>query len=250
MIAIRTDSDLAAMRASGRVAAQVRDAVAAKVSPGVTTLELSDYAAELIKNLGGESAFLGYRGYPGVICVSVNETVVHGIPDQRRIALGDIVSIDVGVRVNGFIGDTATTVMVGVTAPEVVRLVAATERALEAGIRMARAGRRLSDVSHAIESEAVQSGFSVVREFVGHGVGREMHEEPQIPNFGAPGRGPVLRAGMTLAIEPMVNMGAAAVTVLADGWTVVTKDRKPSAHCEHTIAVRDGAAEVLTGKIG
>lgn len=246
MIAIRNSRDLEAMRESCRFAARVRDAVAAKITPGATTLELSEYAGELILAGGGVSAFLGYRGFPAVICASVNEAVVHGIPDRRRIALGDIVSIDVGVRYKGFIGDTATTVMVGVTDRDVVRLVSTTQRALEAGIAQACAGRRLSDVSHAIEAQVVAEGFSVVREFVGHGVGTEMHEEPQIPNFGAPGRGPVLRAGMTLALEPMVNMGKADVSVLADGWTVVTKDRKASAHFEHTIAVRDGAAEVLT----
>lgn len=246
MIAIRSAADLQSMRESGRLAARVRDAVAAKVSPGVTTLELSEYAGELIREYGGESAFLGYHGYPGLICTSVNETVVHGIPDKRRIAIGDIVSIDVGVRYGGFIGDTATTVMVGVTDPEIVRMVNTTRKALEAGIAAAKAGQRVSDISHAIECEAVGAGFTVVREFVGHGVGQQMHEDPQVPNFGAPGRGPLLKAGMTLALEPMVNLGGPEVTVLKDGWTVVTKDRRPSAHFEHTVAIRDGVAEVLT----
>lgn len=234
------------MRASGKIAARVRDEVAARLQPGVTTLELSEFAGELMKRLGAESAFLGYHGYPGIICASVNEAVVHGIPDRRPIEIGDIVSIDVGVRHRGFIGDTATTVMVGVSDPDVMRLVAATKQALAAGIGAARAGNRVSDISHAIESVAAQAGFGVVRDFVGHGVGQSMHEEPQVPNFGPPGRGPLLKAGMTIAIEPMLNMGTAAVNVLDDGWTVVTQDRKPAAHFEHTVAIRDGEAEILT----
>lgn len=246
MIAIRKDDELEAMRMSGRMAGEVRQKVSSKVRPGVTTLELSEYAAELIHGLGGESAFLGYQGFPGVICASVNEAVVHGIPDKRPIEMGDIVSIDVGVRYEGYIGDTATTVMVGVSDKDLVKLVRTTEQALEAGICQAQAGNRVSDISHAIEVVAVDAGFSVVREFVGHGVGTRMHEEPQVPNFGKPGRGPVLKVGMTIALEPMVNMGAASVTVLDDGWTVVTKDRKPSAHFEHTIAVGQESPEVLT----
>ena len=246
MIAIRSADDMESMRASGKIAARVRDEVAARLQPGVTTLELSEFAGELMKRLGAESAFLGYHGYPGIICASVNEAVVHGIPDRRPIEIGDIVSIDVGVRHRGFIGDTATTVMVGVSDPDVMRLVAATKQALAAGIGAARAGNRVSDISHAIESVAAQAGFGVVRDFVGHGVGQSMHEEPQVPNFGPPGRGPLLKAGMTIAIEPMLNMGTAAVNVLDDGWTVVTQDRKPAAHFEHTVAIRDGEAEILT----
>lgn len=246
MIIIKTADELKSMRDSGRIAASVRDAVVDRITPGVTTLELSEYAGELIEKHGAESAFLGYHGYPGIICSSVNEVVVHGIPDSRRIEMGDIVSIDCGVRYKGFIGDTATTVMVGVTDPEVIRLVSVTEAALEKGIKAAVAGSHLSDVSHAVEQEALKASFSVVREFVGHGVGRDMHEEPQIPNFGPPGKGPILRAGMTIAIEPMINMGKPGVKVEEDGWTVVTKDRRPSAHCEHTVAVTDGEPEILT----
>jgi methionyl aminopeptidase len=247
MIIIKSASDLEGMRAAGAVAARVRDAVAAKVAPGVLTGELGDFAGERFRAYGAESAFLGYRGYPGQICVSVNEEVVHGIPGKRRIQLGDIVSIDVGVRLDGFIGDTATTVMAGVADPDVLRLVETTRQALDEGIASAKAGGRLSDISHAIEREAQGAGFSVVREFVGHGIGRRMHEDPQIPNFGKPGRGPCLKAGMTFAIEPMVNMGGAAVRVDGDGWTVRTADGSPSAHFEHTIALREGAAEILTG---
>ncbi|MBN1676474.1 MAG: type I methionyl aminopeptidase [Kiritimatiellae bacterium] len=246
MIIIKSQQQLAQMRGSCRIAAIVRDTVARKVGPGVTTRELDEYAEELIGGFGAKSAFLGYRGYPGHVCISVNAEVVHGIPGARRIRLGDIVSIDIGVRYDGYVGDTATTVMVGVTDPEVMRLVQTTEEALYAGIEKARPNAKLFDISHAIESTAVGGGFAVVREFVGHGIGREMHEEPQIPNFGEPGRGPRLKPGMTFAIEPMVNLGGAEVEVLADGWTVLTRDRKPSAHFEHTIAVREGRAEVLT----
>jgi methionyl aminopeptidase len=247
MIMIKTPEELARMRTSGRIAADVRDRIAGSVAPGVTTAELNDYAVELMKEHGVESAFFGYRGYPGYICISVNEEVVHGIPGKRRIAVGDIVSIDVGIRCEEYVGDTATTVMVGVSDLDVVRLVAVTEKALQEGIRSACAGSRVSDISHAIETVAVEAGFSVIRDFVGHGIGRDMHEDPQVPNFGRPGRGAVLEPGMTLALEPMVSMGGAKVEVMNDGWTVLTRDRRPSAHFEHTVAVRkEGVAEVLT----
>lgn len=246
MIIVKTPEELDRMRASGRIAASVRDELARRAAPGVTTGELDDYARELISKAGARSAFLGYRGFPGNICASINNVVVHGIPGRQRIQIGDIVSLDVGVIYDGFVGDTATTVMVGVTDPNVLRLVRVAEQALEAGIREAVAGNRLSDVSHAIEQAVHQAGFSVVREFVGHGVGRSMHEEPQIPNYGPPGRGPKLKSGMTLAIEPMVNLGGAEVEVLSDGWTVTTRDRLPSAHVEHTVAVLEGQAEILT----
>jgi methionyl aminopeptidase len=246
MIIIKTPEELDRMRASGQVAARVRDELARRIAPGVTTGELDDYARELIAKAGARSAFFGYRGFPGYICTSVNNVVVHGIPGPQRIQVGDVVSIDVGVFFEGFVGDTATTVMVGVTDPNVVRLVRVAEQALENGIAKAVAGGRLSDVSHAIEQTATEAGFSIVRDFVGHGIGRSMHEEPQIPNYGPPGRGPKLKAGMTLAIEPMINLGRAEVEVLADGWTVTTRDRLPSAHVEHTVAVLDGQAEILT----
>lgn len=246
MIIIKSDDDLAKMRVAGRIAASVSDLVIKHIAPGTSTEELSQVAADETRRLGAASAFLGYRGFPGHICVSVNEEVIHGVPGGRRIAIGDIVGVDVGVRVDGFVGDMARTVMVGVSDPENLRLVETAERALSAAIAAARAGRHLSDMSHAIESEALRAGFSVVRQFVGHGVGRRMHEDPQIPNFGPAGRGPKLKPGMTLAIEPMINMGGPEVETLADGWTVVTKDRKPSAHFEHTIAVGSGPAEVLT----
>lgn len=246
MIIVKSESDIELMRESCRIAARVRDELADKVGPGVRTKELGDYAAELIAGFDAKSAFLGYRGYPGQICVSVNDAVVHGIPGDELICLGDIVSIDVGVEFAGFIGDTATTVMVGVTDASVMKLVEVTQQALEAGIREARAGNRLSDISHAVECVAVAGGCSVVREFVGHGIGRSMHEDPQIPNFGPPGRGPKLEEGMTLAIEPMINLGGCEVEVQDDGWTVLTKDGRPSAHFEHTVVVRADRGEILT----
>ncbi len=246
MISIKNAADVEGMRRAGRCTRRICDCLAARVVPGLTTGDLDAEAAELMRAQGVESAFLGYRGYPGNVCVSVNEEVVHGIPGLRRIAAGDLVSLDVGVRAGGYYGDMAVTVMVGAADPERVRLVAVTRAALEAGIAMARAGRRLSDISAAIEQTAAAAGFSVVREFVGHGIGRAMHEDPPVPNFGPAGRGPILAAGMALAIEPMVNAGGAAVSVLADGWTVVTRDRRPSAHFEHTILVGEAGAEVLT----
>ncbi len=246
MIMIKSGGDLVKMRRAGQAASRVCDLVASGVAPGMTTGELERIAAEEIKRLGGRSASRGYRGFPSEICVSVNDEVVHGIPGRRRIIPGDIVSIDVVVLLEGFLGDVARTVMVGVADPDLMRLVETTERALGAAINAARAGNRVSDISHAIESEAVAQGFSVVKQFVGHGVGRRMHEDPQIPNFGKPGRGAVLKPGMTLAIEPMINMGASEVEVLGDGWTAVTRDRLPSAHFEHTVAVGKDAAEILT----
>lgn len=246
MIIVKTPDELDRMRASGRVAARVRDALARAVAPGVSTSELDVLARDLIAKEGARSAFLGYRGFPGHICTSINAVVVHGIPGEQRICLGDLVSIDVGVVFDGFVGDTATTVMVGVTDREVIRLVKVAEKALAEGIAKAVPGGRLSDVSHAIEAETIRAGFAVVRDFVGHGIGRSMHEDPQIPNYGPPGRGPKLRPGMTLAIEPMLNQGGPEVEVLADGWTVMTRDRKPSVHVEHTVAVLEDGPEILT----
>lgn len=246
MIIVKSADEIRKMRESGRIAARVRDALVRKVTPGITTRELDREAARLIESMGARSAFLGYRGYPGNTCISIDCEVVHGIPGDRRIEIGQIVSLDVGVVYNGYVGDTATTVMVGVTDPDVVRLVATTQRALAAGIAKAVAGGRLSDISNAIELTAAGAGFSVVRNFVGHGVGRKMHEDPQIPNYGPPGCGPKLKMGMTLAIEPMVNQGVSEVNVLADGWTVLTADRKPSAHFEHTVAIGPEGPEILT----
>ena len=246
MIPIKTASEIEKMRLAGRAAAQVLDHLASLVEPGRTTGEIDRAAGVMIAKLGGKSAFLGYHKFPGQTCISVNEEVVHGIGGPRRLAYGDIVSIDVGVMLNGWIGDTARTVSCGLVAPEVERLCKATQAMLMSSLSFATAGRRLGDLSAHIEEQALQQGFSVVKEFVGHGVGRKLHEEPQIPNFGRRGSGPKLKAGMTLAIEPMINLGVDAVKVLADKWTVVTADGKPSAHFEHTILVTNEEPEILT----
>ena len=246
MIVIKTPEEIERMRVACSAAAQTLNAVAREVQPGRTTAELNNVAAALIEKLGGKSPFLGYKGYPGHICVSVNEEVVHGIPSQRRVQYGDIVSLDIGVIVNGFVGDNATTVAVGVVEDRTQRLLQVTEQALYAGIAAARAGNRVSDISRAIQTRVEANGFSVVREFVGHGVGRKMHEEPQIPNYVASGPDPKLKPGMTLAIEPMINAGGSEVVMLSDGWTVVSADGAPSAHFEHTVLVTDGDAEILT----
>ncbi|MDK2858131.1 MAG: methionyl aminopeptidase [Verrucomicrobiota bacterium] len=246
MIIIKNSVELAAMRRVNQMTARVRDQLAAMIRPGITTLDLGNAAFELIRSMGGTSAFYGYHGYPGQICVSVNEEVVHGIPGRRVIKDGDIVSIDTGISFEGFVGDTAVTVAAGEIDAERKRLLEVTQAALEAGIAKAIAGNRLGDISHAIQTVVEAAGFSVVREFVGHGIGRDMHEDPQVPNFGKPGRGPKLKPGMTLAIEPMVNIGGPQVEVLDDNWTAVTKDGHPSAHFEHTVAVGIMEPEILT----
>jgi methionyl aminopeptidase len=246
MIVIKSSSELDAMRRVGRMTASVRNHLAAMVRPGITTLDLGNAAFELIRKLGGTSAFYGYHGFPGQICVSVNEEVVHGIPGSRVIKEGDIVSIDTGITFGGFIGDTAITVAAGEIDDEKKKLLAVSQAALDAGVAKAVAGNRLGDISHAIQTVVEAAGFSIVREFVGHGIGRNMHEDPQIPNFGKPGHGPKLKPGMTLAIEPMVNIGSPKVKVLGDGWTAVTCDGSASAHFEHTVAVGVTAPEILT----
>jgi methionyl aminopeptidase len=217
------------------------------VKPGITTWDLDQAVEEFLLKQNAVPAFKGYQGYPASICASVNEVVVHGIP-SREVVLeeGSIVSIDIGAFVDGFCGDSAWTYPVGEVAPEIQRLLTVAEEALFLGIDQAQVGNRLSDISHAVQSHVEAHGFSVVRDFVGHGIGRQMHEAPQIPNFGPPGRGPRLKPGMTLAIEPMVNVGGYQVEVLADNWTVVTRDKCWSAHFEHTVAVTDGGPVVLT----
>ncbi len=246
MIVIKTADEIKRMRVACNAAAEILAGVAHEVQPGRTTGELNEVAAGLIAKLGGKSPFLGYKGYPGHICVSVNEEVVHGIPSTRRVQYGDIVSLDVGIILNGFVGDNARTVAVGVVEARTQQLLRVTERALHAGIAAARAGNRVGDISSAVQTTVESEGFSVVREFVGHGVGRKMHEEPQIPNYGRAGDGPKLKPGMTLAIEPMINAGASDVVMLSDGWTVVSADGAPSAHFEHTVLVTDAEAEILT----
>ncbi len=245
-IPLKSAAELESMRTSCRMTAEVLSQVAAEVRPGVTTGELDALTRRLIAERGAKPSFLGYHGYPAAICISINDEVIHGIPGPRVVRPGDVVSLDVGVYYKGFHGDSATTVMVGVTDPDVIRLVETSKRALEVAVAAARPGGHLSDVSHAVESIAKASGCDVVREFVGHGVGRHLHEDPQVPNYGAPGRGPVLKPGMTLAIEPMVTLGRPEVVVLEDKWTVVTRDGKPSAHFEHTVAVLEEGVEVLT----
>lgn len=246
MIIIKKPAELASMRIAAKKTATILHKVASKVAPGVTTKELDEYAAELARKEEGRCAFFGYHGFSGHICSSVNEEVVHGVPGKRIIRDGDIVSIDFGLVFGGFVGDTATTVAAGTIDPEWQRLLDVTQRSLMAAISKAVEGNRLSDISHAVQEVAEGEGFSVVRDFVGHGIGREMHEDPQIPNYGPAGRGPVLKAGMTFAIEPMINLGVHKTETLQDGWTVVTKDRLPSAHFEHTIAVGKTKAEILT----
>lgn len=246
MIVLKNERDIEVMRAAGSVAAEVLNLVGSWIRPGVTTREIDTYAANLIKERGAKSAFLGYRKYPGHVCISVNDQVVHGLPTDRRVNFGDIISLDVGVIYRGYIGDNARTVAVGGCDLLAQKLMEVTERALYEGIGQALAGNRVVDISRAIQKYVESNGFSVVREFVGHGVGRSMHEEPQVPNFVDGKTSPKLRPGMTIAIEPMVNAGKAAVEILNDGWTVVTRDGMPSAHFEHTVLITENEPEILT----
>ena len=247
MIPIRRGKQIDYMRTACGIARDILLESAKAIQPGVTTGEIDHFAAELIKSKGCKSAFLNYRGFPGHICISMNEEVVHGIGGARRIQPGDIVKIDVGiVTKDGWVGDNALTVPVGNIDPETQRLLYVTEESLHVAIEHAREGMMLGDLCHSIEQCVVDHGYSVVREFVGHGVGRKLHEEPQIPNFGKKGKKPRLKAGMFLAIEPMVNMGTANVRILEDEWTVVTNDAKPSSHFEHTVHVTDGEPEIMT----
>ncbi|MDR0993106.1 MAG: type I methionyl aminopeptidase [Verrucomicrobiota bacterium] len=247
MIPIKTSNEMKSMRKACRLSALILADVAAQVAPGMTTGDLDAYAAQRMRELGVKSAFLGYGGFPGYTCISLNEEVVHGIPGSRVINSGDIVSIDLGVETEGFIGDNAITVLVGTIAPETEHLCHVCRESLMAGIDAARAGKRVGDIGHAVQKVAEAAGFGVVRDYCGHGVGRRLHEDPQIPNFGKGGSGALLKSGMTLAIEPMINQGTFRIDVMPDGWTVKTHDRKPSAHFEHTVLiVSDGPAEILT----
>jgi methionyl aminopeptidase len=246
MIILKSERDLEAMRPACAVAGTVLEEVAAFVQPGVTTKDVDEFAASRIKQFGGKSAFLGYRKYPCQICISVNDQVVHGLAGPRTLRFGDIVSLDVGVIYNGFIGDTARTVAVGGCDVAAQKLMDVGENALCEGIAQAVPGKRVVDISRAIQNHVEGNGFSVVREFVGHGVGRSMHEEPQVPNFVDGKSSPRLRPGMTLAIEPMVNAGAPGVKILNDGWTVVTQDGSLSAHFEHTVLITESEPEILT----
>ncbi len=246
MILLKSERDLEAMRPACAVAGAVLEDVAAFIKPGVTTKQVDEFAASRMKHYGAKSAFLGYRKYPCHICISANEEVVHGIAGTRTLQFGDIVSLDVGVIYNGFIGDTARTVAVGGCGVLAQKLMDVAEKALYQGIAQARSGLRVADISRAIQDYVESNGFSVVREFVGHGVGRSMHEEPQVPNFVDGKSSPRLRPGMTLAIEPMVNAGKANVKILNDGWTVVTEDGSLSAHFEHSVLITETEPEILT----
>jgi len=234
------------MRRAGRIVAAVLDVLVKRIEPGMMTEELDAITAQELSRYGAVSSFKGYRGFPANLCVSINDELVHGIPGKRMIKEGDIVSLDVGAVFQGFHGDAALTIGVGRISPEAEALIKTTKGALEAGIAAARSGARLGDISAAIQSYVESRGFSVVREYVGHGIGREMHEDPQIPNFGPPGQGPLLQEGMTLALEPMVNAGGWRTKVADDNWTVTTADGSLSAHFEHTIAITNAEAEILT----
>lgn len=247
MIICKSPDEIEKLRRSGRMVRQVLGEIRERVKPGITTLELEKFVVKRFKELGAKPAFLGYRGYPCCLCASVNEEVIHGIPtDRRTLKEGDIVSLDTGVILDGYYGDSAITVAVGTISESAQRLMKVTEESLELALEKVRLGNRLGDVSATVQEYAEKNGYSVVREFVGHGIGKAMHEEPQVPNFGQRGHGPLLKEGMVFAVEPMLNAGGAAVRVLSDNWTAVTVDGKLSAHFEHMVAVTRNGPDVLT----
>jgi methionyl aminopeptidase len=246
VITIKSESELKLMRISGKIVGQVLVELEKKIKPGVTTLELDKFAHDFFRKNDCVPAFLGYHGYPATICTSVNDQVVHGIPEKRILHEGDIVGIDVGAFYKGYCGDSARTFAVGKVRPEIQKLLQVTFESLDKGIEQCRVGNRISDIGHAVQEYVEARGYSVVKDYVGHGIGQAMHEEPQVPNYGKPHQGPRLVEGMCLALEPMVNMGGDEVRVLEDGWTVVTKDGKFSAHFEDTIAVLVDGPENLT----
>ena len=246
MITLKSSHEIDLMRRSGKITAAARALAGEMVKPGVTTQEINDAVERFIRKQGAVPSFLHYNGSPASVCISVNDEIIHGIPGKRVLQEGDIVSVDVGAYIGGFHGDCAATFPCGRISPEAQRLINVTRQSFFEGIRFAREGQRLQDISAAVQTYVEQNGFSVVREYVGHGVGAKMHESPEIPNYGRPGHGPRLLRGMTLAIEPMVNAGSAAITQLSDGWTVKTADGKWAAHYENTILITDGAPEILT----
>lgn len=246
MIIGKSKRELEKMRAAGRLVGQVREHLRTMVKPGITTLELDRAAEKMIRDAGALPTFKGYNGFPYSICASVNEQIVHGFPSEYALKDGDIFSIDCGVTLDGFVGDTATTVPVGNVDDEKLRLIRVTEECLERAIQQCRAGNHLGDIGWAVQQHAEANGYSVVRDYVGHGIGRRMHEDPQIPNYGRPGLGSKIKNGYVFAVEPMVNQGSHFTKVLSDNWTVVTVDGKPSAHVEHTIAITEEGPEVLT----
>ena len=245
-IKIKSAEEIERIRKACAIVGWVLEGIAKEVRPGVATEYLDSFAERLIKEKGAVPVFIGYRGYRHATCLSVNEEIVHGIPGKRVLREGDIIGVDVGTKINGFCGDTAATFPVGRIAKKTERLLRAGKLALKAGIRQARAGNHLGDISAAIERVAKENGYSVVRELYGHGIGADLHEDPLIPNFGRPGEGPKLKPGMVLAIEPMLNVGGWKIKTLEDGWTVVTEDRSLSCHFEHTVLIREGEPEVLT----
>lgn len=246
MISLKSDREIDYMRDAGRIVAETHEELERAVRPGVTTKELDRIAEDYIVKSGARPAFKGYNGFPASICASINEEVVHGIPGLRKLENGDIISIDIGTVINGYFGDSAVTLPVGDISPEASSLLDITKQSLFKGIEQAVLGNRLYDISHSIQTFVESKRFSVVKDYVGHGIGRNMHEDPQVPNFGKPGRGPRLQTGMALAIEPMVNLGTYEVLTKPDNWTVVTKDGKMSAHFEHTIAITEKGPEILT----
>ncbi len=246
MIILKSQEELLRMREAGRLAAEAQALIQKHLKPGVTTEELDQLVASFLKEKKAQSTFLGYRGFPAYICTAINEEVVHGIPGKRRLSSGDIIGIDIGIRLKGYCGNRAVTYSVGEVSSQARELLKVTEEALYRGIEKAGIGNRLSDISHAIQSYVEERGYSVVRDYVGHGIGQEMHEEPQLPHFGPPGRGPRLKEGMVLAIEPMVNVGDFKVKVKEDNWTVVTSDGSLSAQFEHTVAITKKGPWILT----
>lgn len=246
MIKLKSPQEIEIMREAGQIVAHVHQALAKAIKPGVTTKELDELAETMIREAGGIPTFKGYHGYPASICASVNEEVVHGIPGKRKLGEGDVIAIDLGVTYKGYVGDSAYTHPVGKVSDDARRLLEVTATALEKAIEQCRPGNRLSDLGHAVQTYVEAQGFSVVREYVGHGIGAQMHEPPQVPNYGLPGQGPVLQPGMVLAVEPMVNAGTWEVKLLGDDWTVVTKDRMFSAHFEHTVAITENGPLILT----
>lgn len=246
MIIGKSQKEIEKMRASGQLVGRVLRELRRMVAPGVTTIEINDAADRMIRDAGGHPTFKGYNGFPYSICASVNEQVVHGFPSEYALKEGDIFSIDVGATLDGFVGDTATTVPVGRVSDDLLKLIRVTEESLQLAIDKCRAGNHIGDIGYVVQKHAESHGYSVVREYVGHGIGRRMHEDPQIPNYGKPGKGPKIKKGYVFAVEPMINLGSHHTKTLADGWTVVTVDGRPSAHAEHTIAITEEGPEVLT----
>jgi methionyl aminopeptidase len=252
MIIGKSKKEIEKMRSAGQLVGRVLQELRRMVEPGISTLDIDNAAEKMIRDAGALPTFKGYHGFPYSVCASVNEQVVHGFPSKYKLKEGDIFSLDCGVTLEGFVGDTATTVPVGTISEDRARLIEVTEKCLDLAIEQCRPGNRLGDIGWAVQEFAERHGYSVVRDYVGHGIGRQMHEDPQIPNYGKPGQGPKIKAGYVFAVEPMVNMGSQQTKVLPDGWTVVTLDGRPSAHVEHTIAITEDGPDVLTrvAKIG